>query len=306
MLEQLSVCEFTTHRWNFWEDVVRYAAEGVSQIGIWRTKMADFDIDEASDHLYEMKMKVSSVHWAGGFTGADGCKFVDAVDDGVEAVKLAAKLGADCLIVHPGSQNGHTNRHARRIFTSAIDNLAQAAADYGTKIAIEPMPFQRSSPWTFYRQFSETLDLVSSFDADHVGLVIDLFHVGHLAEAYSRLPEYVDRVALVQLADRKLSEPHLSQYNGRFIENRAIPGDGGLQIDRWIDKLDRCGYTGSFELEVHGSGFNQRNYRETIERSLEYLCSSERSFNAERRVAEAKLKRAARQKQYALPLQSRW
>ena len=306
MLERLSVCEFTTHRWNFWEDVVRYAAEGINQIGIWRTKMADFDLDEAADHLFEMKMKVSSVHWAGGFTGADGCKFVDAVDDGVAAVKLAAKLGADCLIVHPGAQNGHTDRHARRIFTSAIDNLAQAAADYGTKIAIEPMPFQRLSPWTFYRRFSETLDLVSAFDADHVGIVLDLFHVGHLAESYSRLPDYVDRVALVQLADRKLSDPHFSQSNGRFIENRAIPGDGGLQIDRWVDKLDRCGYTGAFELEVHGAGFNRRNYRETLERSLEYLCSSKRSFNAEHRVAEVKLKRAARQKQTALPMLSRF
>ena len=105
MLERLSVSEFTTHRWNFCQDVVRYAAEGINQIGIWRTKMDDFDREEAVDLLFEMKMNVSSVHWAGGFTGADGRKFVDAVDDGIGAVQLAAQVGADCLIVHPGAQN---------------------------------------------------------------------------------------------------------------------------------------------------------------------------------------------------------
>ena len=307
MLERLSVCEFTTHRWSFWEDVVRYATEGINQIGVWRTKMADFDFDEAAEHLFEMKMKVSSLHWAGGFTGADGSKFVDAVDDGVAAVRLAAKLGADCLIVHPGAQNGHTDRHARRIFTSAIDNLAQAAADFGTKIALEPMPHQPLSPWTFYRSFSETIELVSGFDPDHVGIVLDLFHVGHLAEVYSQLPTYIDRVALVQIADRKLCQPHHVACGGnRFLENRIVPGDGGILIDRWVDKLDRCGYAGAFELEVHGAGFSQQNYRSTIDRSLEYLCSSKRSFNSGRRVSEAELERALRRKQPAVPIQSRW
>jgi len=311
MLERLSVSEFTTHRWNFCQDVVRYASEGINQIGIWRTKMDDFDRDEAVDLLFEMKMKVSSVHWAGGFTGADGRKFVDAVDDGIGAVQLAAQVGADCVIVHPGGQNGHTDRHARRIFRSAIDNLAQAAADFGTRIALEPMPIQSGSAWSFYRRFSEYLDIVSAFDPEHVGLAIDLFHVGHLAEAYDRIPEYVDRLALVQLADRDIDKPHVSKSKGFVVENRLVPGEGGLQIDRWIDKLNRHGYRGAYELEVHGKGFSRSNYRNTIDESLLYLCSPRRSYNMNRKPTEAEKKRRQRrrekqQMQPELNMQSRW
>ena len=311
MLERLSVSEFTTHRWSFYQDVVRYAAEGINQIGIWRTKMDDFDRDEAIDLLFEMKMKVSSVHWAGGFTGADGRKFVDAVDDGIGAVQLAAQVGADCLIVHPGAQNGHTDRHARRIFCSAIDNLAQAASDFGTRIALEPVINCPTSSWTFYKRFNEYLDIVSAFDPAHVGLAIDLFHVGHLADAFDRIPEYVDRIALVQIADREIDKPSVSMSKGRQVENRMIPGQGSIQIDRWIDKLNRHGYRGAYELEVHGKGFSRSNYQATIDNSLLYLCSPGRSFNLHRKISDAEKMRRERSrkeenKQKELIMQSRW
>jgi sugar phosphate isomerase/epimerase len=311
MLDRLSVSEFTTHRWSFYQDVLRYAAEGINQIGIWRTKMDDFDRDEAVDLLFEMKMKVSSIHWAGGFTGADGRKFVDAVDDGIGAVQLAAQVGADCVIVHPGAQNGHTDRHARRIFCSAIDNLAHAAADFGTRIVLEPIPHRPASTFTFYKRFSEYLDIVSAFDPAHVGLAIDLFHVGHLAEAYDRIPEYVDRLAVVQIADRDIDKPPVSMSKGRSVENRKIPGEGGIQIDRWVDKLNRCGYRGAYELEIHGKGFSRSNYRTTIESSLQYLCSPQRSYNLNQKASEAEQQRRERRRkqelmQKELLMQTRW
>ncbi len=309
MLERLSISEFSTYRWNFYQDFLCFAAHDINGIGIWRTKMDDFDREEAVDLIYDMKMSVSSISWAGGFTGADGRKFVDAVDDGIGAVQLAAQVGADCLIVHPGGKNGHTDRHAKRIFLSAIDNLAQAASDFGTRIAIEPIPHQGNSPWTFLKRFKETLDVVSEFDSKYVGLAIDLFHVGHLAEAYDRIPEYIDRVALVQIADRDVKRPPLTVSNGRQTENRLIPGKGNVQIDRWIEKLNRHGYRGAFELEVHGTGFSQSNYESTIEESLLYLGSPRRSFNENRKLSsseELQRKHRRQQKQKMFLSKSRW
>jgi sugar phosphate isomerase/epimerase len=272
--------------------------------------MNDFDREEAVDLLFEMKMKVSSIHWAGGFTGADGRKFVDAVDDGIGAVQLAAQVGADCLIVHPGAKNGHTDRHARRIFHSAIDNMAQAAADFGTRIALEPIPHKPQSPWTFYRRFSEYLDIVNKFDPEQVGLVIDLFHVGHLADAYDLIPEYVDRLALVQIADRDREKPAAHVSGGRQFENRMIPGEGNLQLDRWIDKLNRNGYCGAYELELHGTGFNKSNYKSTLEKSLQYMCGADRSFNFNCKASEEeKIHRERGKKkrhQEMLKMNSRW
>ena len=309
MLERLSISGFTTYRWTLYQDVLQFAGNDINRVGIWRPKMDDFDHDEMVDLIYDMKMGVSSMSWAGGFTGADGRKFVDAVDDGIGAVQLAAQLNADCLIVHPGGRNGHTDRHAKRIFLSAIDNLAQAASDFGTRIAIEPIPHKGNCPWTFVKKFGEMLDLISNFDAEHVGLAIDLFHVGHLAEAYDRIPEYIDRVAVVQLADRDVKKPKVAVSKGRQTENRLIPGEGNVQIDRWIDKLNRHGYRGSFELEVHGTGFNKDNYKSTIEKSLLYLNSPRRSFNVDSLSSpaeKARRKNRKRRRQTQLVSKPRW
>jgi len=117
MLRDISVNEFSTLRWNFQEDVVKYASQGINKIGISRDKVSDFGVEAAVDLLFEMKMAVSSVNWAGGFTGSDGRSFVDSVEDAKEAIQFAGLVDADCLVLHSGGMNGHTDLCARSIVT---------------------------------------------------------------------------------------------------------------------------------------------------------------------------------------------
>ena len=48
---QLSVSEFSTYRWSFFQDVIRYSSNGYSSIGVWRTKVEDYGLVEAIDLL---------------------------------------------------------------------------------------------------------------------------------------------------------------------------------------------------------------------------------------------------------------
>ena len=117
-------------------------------------------------------------------------------------------------------------------------------------------------------------------------------------------------MALVQIADRDISKPHLSLSKGRYVETRKIPGEGGIQIDRWINTLNRYGYRGAYELEIHGKGFSRGNYRSTIDRSLRYLCSQDRSFNVNRKISQAErqrvMEREKERRSSELNMQSRW
>ena len=69
---RLAVSELTTFRWSFEEDVAQYRAAGISAIGVWRQKLADIGEPKGTQLLTESGIAVSSLQWAGGFTGSDG------------------------------------------------------------------------------------------------------------------------------------------------------------------------------------------------------------------------------------------
>ncbi len=262
---RISICQFSTFRWTFEEDVIRYATHGFKNIGIWRRKL-DEDCLAAIDLLYEAKMSVSSVHWAGGFTG-DGQSFSNAIEDGVEAIELASRVDAGCLIIHPGSRNGHTTSHARRLFSSALENLLPIAADYGVTLALEPVLDQLANPWSFMNQFEESIEFLQQFPSQHLGLVLDLFSFGFDSNVFELLASYVNRISLVQIADRCQANPLA----------RLPLGAGQVPLKRWLGSLQQLGYSGSFELEVHGPSVKEIDYFSLLDQTHNFF--SERSMD---------------------------
>jgi hypothetical protein len=137
--QRLSVLELSTMRWSFEDDVVRYRDHGYRAIGIWREKLADFGETKGRELLDELGMSVSSLHWAGGFTGFEGRSHTESLCDALDAVHTAAELQADCLVILAGSRAGHTRSHVRRLLVSALKEVAQAASVLGVELALEPM-----------------------------------------------------------------------------------------------------------------------------------------------------------------------
>jgi len=101
-MSRLAVSELSTYRWTFEEDVLRYKEHGFSAVGVWRPKLADCGESKGCELLLEQGLKVSSLNWIGGFTGNDGRSYKDAMHDALDAVDVAAQIGADCLVVLAG------------------------------------------------------------------------------------------------------------------------------------------------------------------------------------------------------------
>ena len=251
MLRDIAVNEFSTLRWNFQEDVVKYASQGINKIGVSRDKVSDFGVEAAVDLLFEMKMSVSSVNWAGGFTGSDGRSFVDSVEDAKEAIQFAGLVDADCLVLHSGGMNGHTDRHAYRIFEHAIDSLLPVAEDCGVRLAVEPMCEADSQPWSIFSQIKPSLDLVNAYDSPNLGLVVDLFYCGFSLPLVPKIQAVADKVFLIQIADRlKQACPH-----------RRLPGFGKINLSYWLEALGTAGANCSVEFETYG----------VVNQSIDYL-----------------------------------
>jgi sugar phosphate isomerase/epimerase len=254
--QRLAVSELSTIRWSFEEDVVHYHELGFSAIGVWREKLADFGIEKGAELLEEHGMRVSSLQWVGGFTGSDGRTYREALCDALDAVDLAAKLKASCLVVLSGARSGHTRNHARRLLKQALRELGEAAQAVGVSLALEPMHRGCAEGWTFLTGVPETLDLIASIDRPTVGMVFDCYHLAHDPLVTEWLPSIVPSVRLVQLGDAKgapLGE-----------QNRCLLGRGRLPLGSVVAAFEQHGYQGMYELEILGEEVEHMAYQEVL------------------------------------------
>jgi sugar phosphate isomerase/epimerase len=260
-MNRLAVSEITTFRWSFEEDVLHYAAAGVQAIGIWRQKLTDYGAERGVELLLHHGLKVSSLQWAGGFTGSDGGTHDESIDDGLEAIRLAHALGAPCLLLHSGSRGIHTHKHARRLLRTALEQLLPLAEALQVSLALEPMPREAGTDWTFLHDWDETLSLIKDLRSDSLQAVLDLYHWGHDDQALARIPELASKLALVQLADAR-QPPQLEP-------NRWPLGEGNLPLHAITEQLTSSGYRGFFEVELVGQEIETSDYHELLSRSLQ-------------------------------------
>ncbi len=251
-LRQVSACQFSSRSWSLEEDLLGYRNFGFESIGLWRQKIENYGVSDAVDLIYESSLSVSSLHFAGGYTG-DGGSLEDSVEDTMNAIDLAARLNANCLLIHPGSLNGHLKNHIGKVFQSVLNRILPYAESRDVQLVVEPILDQPYSRFTFHQTIGDTIELLAANPS--LGVALDLYHVGMDADAFERLAEYVDRVKLVQLADRTRGSWLMQRYPGNERKSFRLPlGEGEIQIEKWLSKLNALGYRGPFELELYGPG----------------------------------------------------
>jgi sugar phosphate isomerase/epimerase len=258
-MARLSMNEMTTYRWSFEEDVAHYKAAGIPAIGVWRQKLSDYGEEKGIELLTESGLAVSSLLWAGGFTGSDGRTFRDSLDDAFEAVRLAAMMQAGCLVVYTGARAGHTHNHARRLVRDALRELAGMAEGLGVKLAIEPMHSGCAAEWTFLTDIEGTLELIEAVGHPSLRLVFDTYHFGHDHLVRSQLAELAPRIAIVHLGDGR--EPPQRE------QNRARLGEGNVPLSEIIDGLARGGYNGDYDVELMGEDIENSCYKTLLDQS---------------------------------------
>ena len=256
-MNTLAISQLSTLRWAFDEDVHAYTMRGFKGIGIYRPKLEDFGIDRAIDLLAESSLEVTSLSWAGGFTGSDGRAFEDAVHDAVAAVHDAASLRAGTLIVLAGGRNNHIRNHARRTLCDALKEIAEVAEDFGVRLSIEPIHPGCGNEWSFVNDLQSTLDIIEAVNSPQLGLVLDTYHVGMDEEAVRWLPDVIPHLHAVQLGDARHSP--LGEMN------RCLLGDGCVPLRAILDTLRDCNYQGPFEVELIGEDVETISYDQLLD-----------------------------------------
>ena len=249
---RISMNELTTYRWSFEEDVQNYARAGIPALSVWRQKLSDFGEEKGVELISECGLSVSSLMWAGGFTGSDGRTHKESVEDAHDAIKVASQLRAGCLIVYSGNRAGHTHNHARRLLNSALKDLIPHAAESGVTLAIEPMHAGCAREWTYLTDLDETLELIQSFDSPALKVAFDSYYFGLQEDICGRLSDLVPKLAIVQLGDAR-QEPDGEQ-------DRCALGSGAIPLEAIVKELLGAGYDGCFEVKLMGEEIETLEY----------------------------------------------
>jgi sugar phosphate isomerase/epimerase len=253
--------ELTTYRWSFEDDVQQYGQAGIDAISVWRQKLSDFGEEKGVELISDCGLTVSSLLWAGGFTGSEGRSHKESVEDAHDAIRLAARLGADCLIVYSGPRAGHTHNHARRLLVNALKELLPHAAESGLQLALEPMHCECAHEWTFLTDLPETVALIDKLDHANLKIAFDTYYFGTDEQIVDQLRGLVPYLGIVHLGDaRRLPDGD---------QDRCPLGSGIVPLSPIVEALAEAGYNGFFDIKLMGQEIEAADYQELLRQSLQ-------------------------------------
>lgn len=264
-MKKIAINQLTTMRWSFDEDVVHLSKRGVDLLGVCRHKADDFGIERCQEILSEHSISVSSFGCLTFYADLTGPKLEQQIRQGMLDVVLAARLNAGCLILHTGCVSGQLPKNRFCMAEKILSQLLPVAEEHGVRLAIEPLACNEVSGARHSLGLIDSMELIERYPSEHLGLVLDLFHVGNRFLEMS--PEWLEKnVALIQLSD-------FAVRNNR--RHRMPIGHGDLDLMAFCDLVDRSGYSGVFEFELYGEAFETTRYEWTLDRIMGYLAGED-------------------------------
>ena len=139
--------------------------------------------------------------------------------------------------------------------------LCKEAAEQGTKIGFELMPF------SMIRTLGESLAMVQGAAQPNGGIAFDLWHIAKLRIPYdeiARVPR--EYVISVELNDGTFEAPW--SLHEDTINHRRLCGDGEFDVKGFIRCLQKVGYGGPWGIEVLSEELRKQPFEEVVPRAF--------------------------------------
>jgi sugar phosphate isomerase/epimerase len=123
--------------------------------------------------------------------------------------------------------------------------LCKDAADVGTRILFEVMPF------SMIDNLEDSLTMLEGADADNGGLMIDTWHIVKMGTPYEEVANIPRRFLLgIELNDGYLQTPEGMDLNVETTQHRKFPGEGEFDMPGFMAAIEASGYDGPYGVEV--------------------------------------------------------
>jgi sugar phosphate isomerase/epimerase len=232
MTPPFSISQITTVGQSFADDLDAYREAGVEGIGIWEMKLGDDSLErfrasglEAATAIPQVPSILPLPLMEG---PSDAAERVEAIAAGLRRL---APFEPTCVLFLTGPGDD------RQTVVEGIRAIADAGAEAGVKVALEPIQREFAHFWTIVTSLDEAAQLLEEAERPDVGLMYDAWHLWN--QPLDQIERHRGRIAGVHFADWR--EPT------RNTNDRVLPGEGVIEFEPIVEALR---WDGLYDLEI--------------------------------------------------------
>lgn len=130
-------------------------------------------------------------------------------------------------------------------FAESFDALAAEAAEHGTRVALEFLP------WAGYmRDLRAGIDLVTQVANPAGGLCLDIWHIARPHTDYALIAESMPSEYLFAVELNDAAPEPIGTLFEDTVHRRLLPGEGSFDVPAFIDAVRATGFDGMWGVEM--------------------------------------------------------
>jgi sugar phosphate isomerase/epimerase len=242
-----AVCEFTTLRASFEEDLGAYRAAGAEGVGICEIKLEEGrDAEQLAAFRASGLAATSCVPAVPSILPLPHLPGPAEPEERVEAIRASirrlAPFEPTAIVCLTGPAGALGEEEARRLVVEGLRAVAEEGARAGVPVGLEPMSAHYRDDWTTATTLGEAAELCDEAGVAGLGLTFDTWHLWDTPDLFAEIERLGERIVAVHVNDWRKET--------RGWCDRILPGDGVADLAAILGALHKAGWRGPYDLEV--------------------------------------------------------
>ena len=253
---KFSVSEFSTLNLTWEEDLAAFAAGGAGGIGIAEAKLPEDDAvalaqlrDSGLKATLCLPTALSILPNALGLEPADPEERIASLS---ASIRRLAAYEPEMVMFLTGFAGKRDDAEARSIVLEGIRELGRVAREAGVRIGVEPIHRTANAEFSMITDLPGAEALLAEAGDDSVGILFDTWHLWDTPDVLEHARRLAHRFPAVHVNDW--------QAETRDWDDRALPGEGVMDLPAIIGALEAGGYDGWYDMEI----FSGEHYPDSL------------------------------------------
>lgn len=242
-----SVSQITTIRSSLDEDLANYPKGGAEGIGIWEFKLPEGEDAESLAKVRDSGLKATTCIpqvlsiFPVPFPGPDDPRERTAAL--CAAIQRFAPFEPEVILCLAGHWGDADPVESRKVLVEGLRTAARTAAEHGLTLGLEPLHRKVYGHWSVIGDIPGTIELMDEVGEPNLMLLFDVYHLWDTPDVLEHTVRYGDRIVRsVHICDWR------KETRNDF--DRALPGDGIIDLPAIFGALEVGGVVGWFDLEI--------------------------------------------------------